>query len=475
MQTRISEVHDLEERLRWTNPIGCLLALVATVTSGCDRPDIDADVDLNVSAAMPTVATVVWDVVSDDATSALVEFGPDRSYGRMATARIDSDGQARAVLLGMKPSSDYHVRIVEVVDEQRLNGPDEGLSTGPLLVDLPDLELSAVDEDHAHGGFLVTSMLAQPSAAVILDADGDYVWAHQPLVDWDTLFIPRSHLSHVGDWVVYHAAATALVGGDDGVDRLLVRVSLDGMEEQTIEVENAHHDFVELGDGSFAVLVRDRRMVEGELIEGDQIVRFDDDGGSETLWTVWDYAEFDPEVEYEDDGEGWSHANALQYDKDDDAFYVSLANFGSIVKIDHASGEVLWTLGGDASDFATTDGDTDLFQRQHQFKLDGDRIVVFDNGPIDGLVSRAVEYELDHDAGVAELVWEYTDDPACYTAALGDVFRLPAGDTLVTFSSQGQIDQVQPAGDLVWRLRSSMGAGIGYTDWREILYEPTQP
>ena len=462
--------------MSWTDQLLTLVTLLGVLVVGCEQPDIDVDVDLTVSAAMPTVATVEWDLATTDATGALVEFGRERSYGRMAGAEIDADGRARAVLLGMKPSTDYTARVVELQGDQRFEGPAESLATGPLLVDLPELSLDAVDGDRAHEGFLVTSMLAQPSAAVIIDADGDYVWAHQPIVDWDTLFIPRSHLSHIGEWVVYHAAATALVGGDDGqVDRLLVRVSLDGMEEQTIEVANAHHDFVELGDGSFAVLVRDRRLVEGELVEGDQIMRFDDDGSSETLWTVWDYAEFDPEVEYEDDGEGWSHANAIQYDKDDDAFFVSLSNFGSIVKIDRTSGEVLWTLGGDASDFATADGDTDLFQRQHQFKLDDDRIVIFDNGPIDGLVSRAVEYELDLDAGVAELVWEYTDDPACYTAALGDVVRLPDGDTLVTFSSQGQVDQVRPDGELVWRLRSSMGAGIGYTDWREILYEPTQP
>jgi len=454
-------------------PCGIPLALLGLVL-GCEQPDLDVDVDLIVSAAMPTVATVEWDVVTDGATGARVEFGPDKAFGQQASAEIDTTGRARAVLLGMKPSSEYWARIVEMEGDQPLYGPAEEFATGPLRIDLPGLAVS--EGEGAHEGFLVTSVLAQPSAAAILDADGDYVWAHQPLVDWDTLFIPRAHLSRLGDWVVYHAAATALVGGDDGkVDRLLVRVSLDGMEEELLEVENAHHDFVELEDGSFAVLVRDRRMVEGELVEGDQIVRVGEEGSTETLWSVWDYAEYDPEVEYEDDGEGWSHANAIQHDPDEDVFYVSLANFASIVKIDRPSGAALWTLGGDASDFATAEGDTDLFQRQHQFKVDGDRILIFDNGPIEGRVSRAVEYELDLDAGLAELVWEYTDEPTCYTAALGDVFRLPDGDTLVTFSSQGQVDRVRPDGDLVWRLNSDLGAGIGYTDWRETLDEPMQP
>ena len=444
------------------------IALGALWALGCQRVDIEVDPTIRIAEEIPTVVSVEWPVVSQGATGALVEFGPDSSYGRLVPAEIGDDGVARATLLGLKQDTEYHLRPVEVAGSTHMVAGDESLTTGLLQPDLANLELELLDEEMAHGGFMVTSLLSQPSAAVIIDADGDYVWAHQLSVDWDSLVIPRVHLSEVGPWVVYHAAATALVGEDDeSVDRLLVRVSLDGAEEQTVSVRSAHHDFAELGDGSCAVLVRDRQSVDGEMIEGDQVVRAHFDGRTEQLWTIWDYTEYDPDTVEEIDGFGWSHANAIQVEGDD--LMVSLSNLDSIVRFDRSTGQETWTLGGLSSDFATPTGDTILFQRQHQFKLADDRIVVFDNGLVGNLVSRVVEYELDEQAGQAALVWEHRNEPVAYTPALGDVWQLPGGDTLVTWSSQGQVDQVTDAGEIVWQLRADLGAGIGYLDWHEEL------
>ena len=447
------------------------LGLLIVLWSGCVAPDFEADVTVRISDEVPTVAVVEWEIVHEDATGASVEFGPYQEYEFRAPGVVHADGLVRATLMGMKQHSTYHFRVVETVDEQALVGPDETLETGALLWSLPPLALDVHDELRAHQGFLVTSVLAQPSVAVIIDSDGEYVWAHQPEVAWDTLFIPRVALSHIGEWVVYHAAASALGDADDeSVERVLIRVGLDGTDEELIPVRNAHHDFVELGDGSFAVLVRDRRLVEGELVEGDQIVEFLPDGSEIVVWSVWDYAEYDPDEEYGEAGSGWSHANALRYDKDEDVYYVSLCNFDSIVKIDRTRGRELWTLGGDQSHFTNGGGQTTFFRRQHHFEILDDGILVFDNRTTDERSSRVVEYRLDEDRGMAELVWEHENDPPCFALALGDVARLPSSDTLITWSSAGQIDQVTTGGLLRWRLRSDIGAGFGYTQYREVLY-----
>ena len=52
---------------------------------------------------------------------------------------------------------------------------------------------------------------------------------------------------------------------------------------------------------------------------------------------------------------------------------------------------------------------------------------------------------------------------------MGDVYRLPNGNTLITWSALGQIDEVTPDGEVVWRLRSEIGKGFGFTMWRENL------
>ena len=153
------------------------------------------------------------------------------------------------------------------------------------------------------------------------------------------------------------------------------------------------------------------------------------------------------------------------------AYYVSLRNFSTIVKIDRVTGEQLWSLGGESSSFKTAAGSTDLFHHQHQFTMVDDGIVVFDNGLVENSDSRAVEYRLDETAGTAELVWEHHNDPPLFCAVLGDVHRLRNGNTLITWSGLGQIDEVTPQGEVVWRLNSRMGNGFGFTRWRQVLFD----
>ena len=76
------------------------------------------------------------------------------------------------------------------------------------------------------------------------------------------------------------------------------------------------------------------------------------------------------------------------------------------------------------------------------------------------------------DGDEVELVWSYEPDPALFCFSLGDVRRLPSGNTLVDFSVKGQVDEVTPDGDVVWRLTLGMGGALGYMTWLEDLYSP---
>ena len=38
-------------------------------------------------------------------------------------------------------------------------------------------------------------------------------------------------------------------------------------------------------------------------------------------------------------------------------------------------------------------------------------------------------------------------------------------------SAVGQVDEVTPAGERVWRLHIEIGHGFGYTIWREVHYD----
>jgi hypothetical protein len=50
------------------------------------------------------------------------------------------------------------------------------------------------------------------------------------------------------------------------------------------------------------------------------------------------------------------------------------------------------------------------------------------------------------------------------------VHRFDGGDTLVTFSYSGQIHEVTPEAEVVWKLSSSVGGTFGYVTPAEDLY-----
>ena len=418
------------------------------------------------------MATAEWDLVHPDATGAFVEFGPAGVRERMARARIDDSGHARAFLVGMKPTTENNWRVIEVVGGERLRGHRHALETGSLGTSVPDLTVEIHDPLRASGGYVVTSTLSQPSTAIIVDADGDVVWAHRPSADWHQLHIPRVLRSRTGDWIVYHAGLGYQPGETEVVlDRMIVRIGLDGTGEETLRVPDAHHDVFERGGGGYTVLMYDWRTIDDQQIQGDRLVEIDLDGTQRQIWSVWDHFEYDPQNGSTADLD-WSHANAVDYDRGDDAYLVSLHNLDCIVKIDRETGDQLWVLGGEHSTFQLPDGGTTLFQRQHEFELlDDGGIVVFDNGLPAGGDSRVVEYALDEQGGAAVFRWEYRLDPPRYNVALGHVDRLPNGNTLITWSALGQIDEVTPEGTVVWRLKAEMGSGFGYTTWRETLFD----
>ena len=430
---------------------------------GCEPADIDPEVEVFLSESIPTVATVTWNLADGGATAAHVEFGHADLYDLTATARIDDAGRATATLMGMKQLTEYQLRVVEEFSGESLRGPGHTLETGALPFDVPDLHLEVHDPALADIGFVVTSSYAMPSAAIVIDGDGDVVWAHQPTLDWKQLHVPRALFSSDGGHVVYHAGVGYESDGTDPVlERLALRVSLDGSDEEVIALPEGHHDLLEHDDGTLAVLTYDWQTVEEREIEGDRLVEVAPDGTLHQVWTAWDHFEFDPDATYSEDL-GWTHANAVDFDAATGTYHVSIHNLDCIVEIDRGTGEQLALVGGESSDFALSDGSTDLFHRQHQFELLPGGILVFDNGVSESQDSRAVEYALTD--GTAEPLWEYRQDPPTYTVAMGDVQRLPSGNTLITWGSLGQMDQITPDGEVVWRLRTEIGAGFGYAGW----------
>ncbi len=424
-------------------------------------PTANLDLTLERSELIPTVYTATLAGQASGLDEAWIEYGIDDAFDLVAPLDMDAQLPWEVTLLGMKAGSDYQVRTAVAVGDQVYTGRAHSVSTGLVPADFPNMWLEAVEEA-SFEGYLVSSAVITPSS-IVLDRDGDYVWWYQP-EGFSTQ--GRTVMSRSGD-----AMLTLDLNAVASEDNSLVRISLDGSSVESSSIPRAHHDLYEHEDGTIAYLARDPLEVKGREITGDSIVELEPDGSTRMIWSAWDSEEALPfDIHEIGPGGEWPHANALDYLPDLDAYLVSFLYLDAIARIDRKTGTIDWVMGGDHSDFELVGGGTDIFERSHQMHwLDGS-LLVFVNGHQQGGVSRAVEYAVDEQAMQVESVWEYWSEPDLNCITLGDVHRFDDGDTLVTYSYSGQIQQVTPEGEPVWVLSAGVGGIFGYTTPVESLY-----
>jgi hypothetical protein len=132
--------------------------------------------------------------------------------------------------------------------------------------------------------------------------------------------------------------------------------------------------------------------------------------------------------------------------------------------ISYPEADLLGVFGGVISDFPIE------WEAQHGHEFTEDSLLIFNNG--NGFMgsSRVLEFDYDLQARSATQIFEY--DSGISAAYFGDVQRLPNGNTLVTYSPNGVIHEVDANGTL---LREVTTNTIGYSRHRKTLYGPPPP
>ncbi len=298
---------------------------------------------------------------------------------------------------------------------------------------------------------------------VAVDGKGRVVWSYPPTHSASELIV-RARLSLDGRHVLYNTPA-------DSADApgAVHRVALLDSSRDTIELTGGHLDFVEPTPGGYATLGWDLRELEGRRFAGDHIVERDPDGTERIVWSVWDWFEPDlertwpPQYLADPEVEDWSHINGLAYAPDEDAYYVTMTFNDGVARIDRATGALTWVLANSDSDFVW--GDDRLVQQPHGVqRLDDGGLLVFNRGYYGdpGSHSEAVEITLDETAWTADRRWSYADPGGIKVLFLGSAQRLDSGNTLISWSSGGQLDEVTPEGELAARLSTAIGAAVGF-------------
>ncbi len=396
------------------------------------------------------IATVGIVTFTTDTTveTAKVEFAP-AAGGTTITAPVDvAAAEYRTLLLGMKPDTVYNYRVIVndncTSDEQQLT-----TSTIPLTVDVPDIDVTP----GMSPGYYVVSITGGAEQNIILDGDGDIVW-YGPVATEEGGFggtggNSRAKLDFESKYMWSVAGNPACCTGSGGMNR----VSMDGSEVETSfdEVDKRHHDVTALPGGVMTFLVH-----SGEC---SAIVERSPDGSVKTV--VSDTSTLYPK--------GMEcHPNSIHYHVEDDSYTLGDRLASLYVKIKR-DGELVWQLGAanpKGPIFAGA-GTWDINHGHHMFMQDGKlHFLLFNNGEFGGN-SIVREFELDEANMMATPTWTYDED--LDASVLGEVQRLPNGDTMIVYTENGIIREVDSASETVGEF-SLAGCQIGYVDYRPTLY-----
>lgn len=411
------------------------------------------EVEASISNAIGTVGIVEWSLDRAPLSAARIEFGLDTNYGVSAPVAL-SAVNFRTLLLGLKPGCTYHFRIRAVVEDTLFLSDDYTIETRGASTSLTRISVNTPMPEHQAGGYTISSFFGGSggngeTTVFILDRDGAYVWWYS-FTALDV--ISRARMSADGNYML----AGTLNVRDQGAGAIY-QISMDGLRTAVINLPNRHHDFTVLPDGTIAYI----EFETDGTGKCDRIMERSPAGETRVVYAIRD--DFSSLAT----GEEWCHSNAIHYDVETDAYFLSVLHQNMIIKVNRTSGALEWTLGGELSDFAGAS-----WNRQHgHCKLENGNIILFNNniniGSF-GAGSLVLELAVDESTHRAVEIWRYDGDADSST--LGDVQRLPNGNTLVTYSNSGLMHEVNGATQLVQSFAWASGGGLSYADRRMRLY-----
>jgi hypothetical protein len=369
----------------------------------------------------------------------------------------------RTLLLGLKPSSTYTFHVeATTADGSTCKSDDATITTGTLS-GAPAITRTATKPSAQAVGFVISSGGVNHSGgsginqAFIVDADGVVVWtAAAPAQS------SRARLDYEGNnlWMM-----ALNVGNAAGEMRY---VSMDGVTKQNnvSGLAKAHHDFTVLRGGVVATIAW---AGSGTDPESDLLERTADGQVTTVVHLGSNLYKGGPGL-MGGSGNGY-HCNSILYHESDDSYTIGDRNPSSFVKVTR-DGKPVWQFGGDCSGAPAPKCVSGTWNTNHGHQVLGNgNFLFFNNGAYRSTTpSNVLEYSLSTSGTMqASLVKSYASPSKSHSDSLGDVQRLPNGNTLVVFSNDGLIEEVDPSWNVVQTLQAS---SFGYADWRETLYGP---
>jgi hypothetical protein len=309
--------------------------------------------------------------------------------------------------------------------------------------------------------FLSTSWWgSEPNYNMILDNSGAPVWYHRT----ENLQQIRQDLQVQPDGRI----TQEIEGGD--IDRLFIAMDSTYTIVDTFQVPPGYrtneHDLKILPNGHYLIIAEKDTLIDmSRIVSGGQpraiitncyLAEMDENDHKVFFWNSADY--LDPQDAVHEDLTqnyiDYVHMNSVDVDHDGN-FVISSRHLSEITKINRQTGEIIWRLGGE-HDYFTWVNDEYRISYQHDIRvLPNGNYTVFDNGNYhDPPFSRALELSVDTTNWTVTKVWEFRNTPDYFTWAMGNVQRLPNGNTLINWAWFGlpKVMEVRPDGSKAFEM-----------------------
>lgn len=491
-----------------------LISILCTLTVACGGGNSSTPSVTRASVAStqnPLVAQV--SVVSSCNGTAIVEFGPDTTYGRVTAAYPVQAGSSGVNILvaGMRASTAYHMLPSVQCDGSTVPYHDLVFQTGPLpSLPFPSMTVarpSPSTSSPENPGIEMMDVIA-PTAnemqAYFTDRDGNPIWYYD--VGPSGYYPETLKVLPNGDLILSITSPPAnstlrevdLAGNT--VREMSMTVLAQKMQAAGFDFipQNYHHDVLALDNGHLIVLVNftqaftDLAGYPGTTnVIGDGLIDLDTNWNPVWAWNSFDYLDVNRHLNGLPD---WTHSNAVIYDPSDGNLMMSMRHQSWVLKIDYnngtGSGNLLWHLGyqGDftlsVNGVPTTDP-TQWFSFQHfptiasqsggQTTLaiwdNGDFRATDDIGTLCGYpntppcFSRATLFQIDEATMSTNLVWDNL--PGFYGFWGGSINQLENGNvefdcnaltTSTTTASEVQEVTQGSTPQIVWKMDFAFGS-----------------
>jgi hypothetical protein len=443
-----------------TKATGGTTASVTTGPSSTSTCPVTLGSATGISSGMGTVGIVEWSTTLSGITSAQIVYTLDNAgsgiINKGGTAPVDLNASNyHTLLLGLKPSSNYTYHIEVTSASGTCKSSDYTMKTSTLS-GAPTVTRTVTNAAGQAGGFIITSGgVSGNVGAYIFDADGTTVWSAAGPASCS-----RARMDYEGANMWMLALNVGNTGGE------MRYISMDGKTSQAniSGLSDAHHDFTVLPTGTIAAMVW---TTKGTADPESNLIERSSSGTLKTAFKIGAnlYAGGPSALM---GGSTSFHCNSIAYHLADDSYTIGDRNPSTFVKVTR-SGSSVWQIGGSCTSAPAPKCATGSWKVNHGHHLvDDNNLLIFNNGQSGS--SHVFDFKISSsDTFAITTNKDFTSGKS--SGSLGDVQRLPNGNTLITYSNSGDMYEVDSSWATVQTIKGPSNS-FGYADWRETLYGP---